>query len=199
MGLIADLLLEALLIAVEFLDGQRTDDTPQVTGDGFLDRRLHVVDRHAEEALRRPPDMLDVSVNLDLGDRLDVDRNPLDGVDMREIDLQRHHPQREDLVLFPPRPDEGTAASDDPETLDFALFAADLPPQQFAPSEDDQGLVGTGLLVPGPHDDVGDEEEDRNDEQQQHDGLESHGCLHPEYRTLLSYRVPSYGARPEAR
>ena len=67
-----------------------------------------------------------VALHLDLGHRLDVDRDALDGVDVRQVDLERHHLQREPLVLLPGRPDEGAAAADDAEALDLALVVHDL-------------------------------------------------------------------------
>jgi len=144
---VAHLVLEAPLLAVKLLDRQRTDDAPQVAGHGFLDGRLDFVHRHPEEALGRPPNVVDVALHLDLRHGLDVDGNALDRVDVRQIDLERHHAQRQDLVLLPRRPHEGAATADNAEAFDLALLAADLLAQQLPAAEDDQSFVGPGFFV----------------------------------------------------
>ncbi len=93
-GLFADLVLEALLVPVQLLDRQGADDAAQVAGHRLLDRRLDLVDRHAEETLGGAADMIDVALHLDLGHGLDVDRDALDGVDVAQVDVEGHHAQR---------------------------------------------------------------------------------------------------------
>ena len=154
MGLVADLLLETTLVAVQLLDGQGADDAAEVTGDGLLDGRLDVLYRHPEKALGRAADVVDVALHLDLGDGLDVDGDALDRVDVTQVDLQRHHPQRQDLVLLPRRPHEGAAAAHDPKPLDLAGFRPHLAAEQLAAAEHDQRLVGPRLLVAHPHHEV---------------------------------------------
>ena len=79
-GLLADLLLERLLIAVELLDGQGADDAAQMAGDRLLDRRPHLVGRNSEETAGGATDGFGVRAYLDLGDGLHVDRDALLGV-----------------------------------------------------------------------------------------------------------------------
>ena len=162
MSLLADAVLEALLISVQLLDGQRSDDAAQVTGERLLDRRLDLRDRHPEKTLGSRTDVFDVSADLDLCHRLDVDRNAANGVDVRQVDLESHHLQRKKLVAFPAGPDEGTAASNDAERLDRPRLVPDLPAQKLPPTEDDQSLVRTGLLVAHLDDEIDDEERKEN-------------------------------------
>jgi hypothetical protein len=166
MGFLADLLLETALVPVQLLDRQGTDDATQVAGHRLLDGRLDIVHRHTQKPLCGAPDMVDVALHLDLGYRLDVDRDALDGVDVGHVDLERHHAQRENLVLLPRRPHEGAAAADDAETLDFALLGTDLFPEQFAATEDDQRLVWTRLLVSDTDQQVRKEKQDRDNDQE---------------------------------
>jgi hypothetical protein len=165
MGFLADLLLETALVPVQLLDRQGTDDATQVAGHRLLDGRLDIVHRHTQKPLCGAPDMVDVALHLDLGYRLDVDRDALDGVNVGHVDLESHHAQRENLVLLPRRPHEGAAAADDAETLDFALLGADLFAEKLAATEDDQRFVRTRLLVAHADQKVAEEENGRNDDQ----------------------------------
>lgn len=81
-GLLPDAVLEPPLVAVQLLQRERADDAPQVARDGLLDGALDLRRRHPEETLGRLADVVRVALDLDLGDRLDVDRDALDRVDV---------------------------------------------------------------------------------------------------------------------
>ena len=198
MGLVPHLLLEALLVAVELLHGEGADDAAQVAGDRLLDGGLDVVHRHPEETLRRLADVVDVALHLDLGHRLDVDGDALDRVDVLEVDVERHHPQRQDLEALPRRPDEGAAAADDPEPLDLAGGGADLRAGQLAAAVDDQGLVRSRLLVAAAHRHVAEEEKDRDRDQEDREQLHGHGLTSAGMRPKCSTdcRAVAWGRIP---
>ena len=84
--------LEELLFAVEFLHGQGADNAAQVARDSLLDGCLHIIHRHPQKTLGGTSNVLDIALDLDLRHRLDVDRDALNRVDMRQIDLESHHP-----------------------------------------------------------------------------------------------------------
>ena len=162
-GLLADALLEPLLVAVQLLDGEGADDAAQVTGHGLLDGALDLLRRDAQEALRGTPHVVDVAGDLDLRHGLHVDGDALHRVDVLEVDVEGHHLEGDDLGGLPRRPHEGAAAADDPERLHLALLVADLPAGQLAPAVDDERLVGPRLLVAEADRQVGEEDEDEND------------------------------------
>ena len=87
-------------------------------------------------------------LDFDLSDRLDIDRDALLGVDVRQVDLERHHLERQSLVGLPARPDEGAAAAHDPvaDALAFGIYHPAAAEKLLA-AKDDQRFVGTGLLV----------------------------------------------------
>ncbi len=173
-GFLPHLVLEELLLAIEFFHGEGADDAPQMTGDGLLDGRLNAIDRHPEEALGGAPNVVDVALDLDLRHRLDVDRDSLDGVDVTEVDLEGHHPQREHLVLFPRRPDKRPAAPDDAESFDLAFLGANLLPEQLASTENDERLVRPRLLVADPDHKVGKERQYRENDGGEHQDCRGH-------------------------
>ena len=174
MGFLADLLLKSALVAVELLDRQGTDDATQVARYRLLDRRLDIVHWHAQKTLGGAPDVVDVALNLHLSHRLDVDRNALDGIDVRHIDFEGHHSQRKDLILLPRRPHERATAANDTEAFDLALFGADLFPEQFAATENNQRFVRTGLLVAYSYQKIRKEEHHRDHDQKEEEYFATH-------------------------
>ena len=162
MGLLAHLLLEAFLVAVELFEGQRADDAAEVARDRFLDGRADLLGRHAQEALRGLADVVHVAPHLHLRHGLDVDGDALVRIDVLEVDVERHHPQGEHLVLLPGGEDERAAAADDAEAFGYAPGVFDLVTQELPAAVDDQRLVRPGLLVKqaDEHVDEDDGEED---------------------------------------
>ena len=92
MSLFPHFVLEELLFAVEFLHGQGADNAAQVARDSLLDGGLHIIHRHPQKTLGGTSNVLNIALDLDLRHRLDVDRDALNRVDMRQIDLESHHP-----------------------------------------------------------------------------------------------------------
>ena len=124
-GFRRQLLGETLAVAIDFLDGQRAQDGSKVTLQGLKDDFLDLVGRHAEETLGRGAQGDIVTLDFDVGDRFDEDRNALQGVSPFDLERNGEHIEREVVDLFQQGEAKGRPTVDHP--IAYLLAVCRLP------------------------------------------------------------------------
>jgi hypothetical protein len=122
----------------DLFDRQLADDAPQVALHDQADQPLALGRLLAQELLGRGLDALRVRLDLDLGDRLDRDRDALAGVQvLGRRDVERHQLERQLLGALDHRQHDRAGPPHDPSA---------------AEAVDDQRLVRPDLAVKPGHD-----------------------------------------------
>ena len=106
----------------------------------------HLAHAHRQETLSGRRDADVVAANLDLGDRIDVDRHTGNGVILVGNDVNGHQFEAEHFIALDDRPNDAAAAFDDARHL-VALGIA-----LTETTENDERLVRPGFAVAGSED-----------------------------------------------